>query len=354
MMISHRTTVLWTVALATLATLPSAALARPTGPTGSAPEAIIAAIKKAYDDNKFVTEGKNADYIPALAGVNPNLFGIALITTEGRTFEIGDTKARFSIQSISKAFTLARVMADAGPEVIEKQIGVDATGGPFNSITAIELNTTHRAGNPLVNPGAIATVSYVEGENPEERWKRIIGNMSDFAGRPLEVDEQVYRSEGDTNTRNRAISYLLKAYDVIRGNPDEALDLYTRQCSVSVDARDLAAMGATLANGGTNPITRKEVVTPLVAERVLAMMLTYGLYEHSGRWSYEVGAPAKSGVGGGIVAVIPGKYAIAVFSPPLDKAGNSVRGQRAIAQVVKSLGSDIFLAPPAPGLASSP
>jgi glutaminase len=337
MMFAQRRSLIFTLAL--FAALEAQAEAR--GPATSS-EAIHAALKKAYDANKLVTEGKNADYIPALAAVNPNLFGIALISSDGRMYEIGDTKTKFSIQSVSKIFTLARVMADTSPELVAKQIGVDATGGPFNSIIAIETNKTHHAGNPLVNAGAITTVSYIAGPTPEARWAIISGNMSEFAGRALQVDAEIYRSESETNTRNRSISYLLKAYDVLRGNPDEALDLYTRQCSIATDARDLALMGATLANGGTNPVSHKQVVAPAIAERVMAMMLTYGLYEHSGRWSFDVGVPAKSGVGGAILAVVPGKYAVAAFSPPLDEAGNSVRAQRAISQIIKELGDSVF------------
>lgn len=303
-----------------------------------------AAVTRAHQAYAGLEDGKNADYIPVLAKVNPKLFGITLVTTSGEVYEVGDVQHPFSIQSISKVFTLSRVMEELGIDVVEKKIGTDATGQPFNSIIAIEQNETHRAGNPFVNPGAIATVSLLPARTGDERWAKIIGTFDAFAGRKLGVDKDVYASESKTNTRNRAISWLLKAYDVIPGEPMEALDVYTRQCSVAVNAHDLAVMGATLANGGKNPVTGAQVIAPENAARVLSVMLTTGLYETSGTWSVAAGVPAKSGVGGGIVAVVPGRFAIGTFSPPLDEAGNSVRGQRAIESVVKELGGNVFVA----------
>jgi glutaminase len=306
-------------------------------------------VKQVYGRVKGVKEGKNADYIPALAKEDPSQFGIFLVTADGRTCEAGDTKDAFSIQSISKAFTAAAAMQARGPDAIEEKIGVNATGMPFNSILAVELNEKRRAGNPLVNPGAIATVSLVPGSNATERWNTILGTMSRAAGRRLTVDEVVYKSESDTNTRNGAIANLLKAYEVLEGDPEEVLDLYTRQCSVSVTARDLAMMGATLASGGVQPMTGERIFDPAVAAKTLAVMGTNGLYETSGVWAFEVGVPAKSGVGGGIVAVVPGRYAIGTFAPPLDEAGNSVRGQRAIEAIVKELGGNVFDSGPRAG-----
>ncbi len=303
-----------------------------------------AAVTKAHADLKGVTEGKNADYIPVLAKVDSKLFGVVLVTVNGEVYEVGDVQHAFSIQSVSKVFTLGRILEDLGPAAVEKRIGTNATGQAFNSIIAIELNKkNHPAGNPFVNPGAIASVSLVPGATPDERWSRIMGTLENFAGRRLTIDEQVYKSESETNTRNRAISWLLKAYEVIPGDPMEALDLYTRQCSVAVTAHDLAVMGATLANGGTNPLTHQRVVSPENAARVLSVMLTAGFYETTGTWSFDVGVPSKSGVGGGIVAVVPGRYAIGTFAPPLDEAGNSVRGQKAVESIVKSLGGNIFM-----------
>jgi glutaminase len=308
---------------------------------------INSALKSAYLKYKGLKEGKNADYIPALAKVDPELFGITLVTTDGQSFDIGETKHEFSIQSISKVFTLADVLQNRGAKLVDDKIGVNATGGKFNSIIAIESNETHRAGNPLVNAGAITTVSYVPGANKDQRWQSIAGTMDAFSGRKLTVDPEIYKSETDTNTRNKAISYLLKNYEVLQGNPEEVLDLYTRQCSVLVNSHDLAVMGATFANGGVNPLTGAQVVSPDVVARTEAVMFTAGLYNTSGEWAFNVGVPAKSGVGGGIMAVVPGKFAVAAFSPRLDDAGNSVRAQRAIQQIVAQLGANIFLSEPA-------
>ena len=310
------------------------------------------AVKRAYAGARAVSEGKNADYIPELAKVDAQLFGIAVMRLDGELYEMGDTSTAFTIQSISKVFTLARALADSGAATVEKRIGADATGQAFNSIVALGLNKLQKRpppGNPFVNAGAIATVDLVAGKDAAERWKHILGTMNAFAGRALNVDEKVYKSETDTNARNQGISWILKADEVIKGNPPEILDLYTRQCSVAITARDLVTMGATLANGGVNPRTGERVVDPAIAAKVLAVMATAGLYETTGTWMFRVGVPAKSGVGGGILAVVPGRYAIAAFAPPLDEAGNSVRAQKAIESIVATLGGNVFAAP-----ASSP
>jgi glutaminase len=327
------------------------------GPTQEAPRTSYEqALKRAWQTARTVREGKNADYIPELAKIDSNLFGIVVMKTNGEMFEVGDTQSPFTIQSISKVFALAKVLATSGSAELEKKIGVNATGQPFNSIVALGLNAVQKRpvpGNPLVNAGAIATVGLMPGANPAERWKAIAGTMNAFAGRSLNVDEAVYKSETDTNARNQGIAWILKADEALDGNPPEIVDLYTRQCSIAVTARDLAAMGATLANGGTNPRTGERVVDPAIAAQVLAVMSTAGLYETTGTWMFRVGAPAKSGVGGGIVAVVPGRYAIAVFSPPLDEAGNSVRAQKAIQSFISELGGNVFLAPqPAQSTAS--
>ena len=318
-----------------------------------APLPPAAKLRSALDDamsaGKAAKGGKNADYIPALDKVDSKLFGVAIVTSGGEIMERGDTKQRFSIQSISKAFTLALVMEEMGAKAVEEKIGVGATGMPFNSIIAIETvngEKDARPDNPLVNAGAIATVSWVPAKSKEQRWERIIGIMSDFAGRRLDVDKEVYRSESETNTRNRSISWLLAAYESLGSDPMEALDLYTRQCSISVSAHDLAVMGATLSNGGVNPVTGKRVVSADTARRVLAVMMTAGLYENSGQWAVQVGVPAKSGVGGGIVAVVPGALSVGTFAPPLDAAGNSVRGQKAIGVLVDKLGISVFASRP--------
>lgn len=305
------------------------------------PEDIDKTLQTAFDTYKDLQEGANADYIPALAKVDPKLFGIALITVDGQLYTAGDVKTEVSIQSISKVFTMARVIQDSGPEAIESNMGVDATGQVFNSIVAIEQYKGAEM-NAMVNPGAITATSMVQGENGDAQWANIINTYSDFAGRDLAVLEDVYESEAATNQRNQAIGMLMYAYGHIKENPLEATDIYTRQCSVGVNAQDLANMAATLANGGTNPITKKKVIDADKVPPILAVMVTAGLYDDSGKWLYTTGLPAKSGVGGGILAVSPGKFGIAVISPPLDAAGNSVRAQKAIADISNALGGNPF------------
>jgi glutaminase len=302
-------------------------------------------VNTAYTKYQNLHEGKNADYIPALAKVDPNLFGIAVVTSDGKVYTAGDVKTEVSIQSISKVFTMARVIQDSGPQSIEKRIGVDATGMRFNSIISVELAKKVGGGpelNPLVNPGAITATSMVQGKTADEVWGKIIGTYNDFAGRQLSVLEDVYKSESETNQRNQAIGMLMYAYEYIKSNPAQATDLYTRQCSVGVNAKDLATMAATLAFGGRNPITGKQAISAENVPYVLAVMATAGLYDDSGKWLYHTGLPAKSGVGGGLIAVSPGNFGIAVVSPPLDDAGNSVRAQRAIRDISNTLGGNPY------------
>jgi glutaminase len=306
-------------------------------------------VDAAYAKFKDLKEGKNADYIPALAKVDPNLFGIAVVTGDGNAYTAGDLKTEVSIQSISKVFTMAQVIQEQGLESIEKRIGVDATGARFNSIIAVEaVRTVVGSGspemNPLVNPGAISATSMVKGVSSDDVWKKIIGFHNDAAGRQLGVLQDVYKSESDTNQRNQAIGALMLAYGYIKNNWQQAVDLYTRQCSIGVNAKDLATMAATLAFGGRNPVTGKQVIDADKVPGVLAVMATAGLYDDSGKWLYHTGLPAKSGVGGGIIAVSPGKFGIAVVSPPLDDAGNSVRAQRAIAAISNALGGNPYAA----------
>jgi glutaminase len=306
-------------------------------------------IDAAYAKFKTLSEGKNADYIPALAKVDPNLFGIALVTADGKVYTAGDVKTEVSIQSISKVFTMAQVIQEQGLDSIEKRIGVDATGARFNSIIAVEaVKTVVGTGapemNPLVNPGAISATSMVKGASADEVWKKIIGFHNDAAGRELSVLQDVYKSESDTNQRNQAIGALMLAYGYIKDNWQQAVDLYTRQCSIGVNAKDLATMAATLAAAGKNPVTGKQVMDGSKVPGVLAVMATAGLYDDSGKWLYHTGLPAKSGVGGGIIAVSPGKFGIAVVSPPLDDAGNSVRAQRAITEISNALGGNPYAA----------
>lgn len=294
------------------------------------------ALQEAYAKFKTLNEGKNADYIPALAKVNSELFGIGLVTVDGKVSTVGDVDQLFSIQSISKVFTMAQVMQESGDDVVLNGVGVDATGQVFNSIVAVEQFKGHEM-NALVNPGAIATTSMVTGKNADEVWAKILAMHSDCAGRPLEVNGEVYKSESDTNQRNQAIGMLMYAYGLIKNNPAQATDLYTRQCSINVNAKDLAMMAATLANGGKNPVTKKQVIDQKHVAKILAVMATAGLYDDSGKWLFLTGLPAKSGVGGGIIAVSPGKFGVAAFSPRLDAAGNSVRAQKAIALISEQL-----------------
>jgi glutaminase len=317
------------------------------GLQAQAPADIQKAVDAAYAKFRTLKEGKNADYIPALAKVDPNLFGIAVVTPDGKVYTAGDVKTEVSIQSISKVFTMAQVIEEQGLDSVEKQIGVDATGARFNSIIAIEgVRTVVGTGapemNPLVNPGAISSTSMVKGASADEVWKKIIGFHNDAAGRPLTVLQDVYKSESDSNQRNQAIGALMFAYGYVKANWPQAVDLYTRQCSIGVNARDLAMMAATLAAGGKNPVTGKQVLSTAKVPGVLAVMATAGLYDDSGKWLYHTGLPAKSGVGGGIIAVAPGKFGIAVVSPPLDDAGNSVRAQRAITDISNALGGNPY------------
>jgi len=283
--------------------------------------------------------------------VDPNLFGIVLITADGKTYTAGDIKTEVSIQSISKVFTMAQVIQEQGLDSVAKRIGVDATGARFNSIIAVEaVKTVVGTGapemNPLVNPGAISATSMVTGATADAVWRKIIGIHNDFAGRSLSVLQDVYKSESDTNQRNQAIGALMLAYGYIKSNWQQAVDLYTRQCSIGVNAKDLGMMAATLANGGKNPVTGKQVLDVAKVPGVLAIMATAGLYDDSGKWLYHSGLPAKSGVGGGIIAVSPGKFGIAVISPPLDDAGNSVRAQKAITDISNALGGNPFASKP--------
>lgn len=313
------------------------------------PAQIQAAIDNAYTKYSGLSEGKNADYIPALAKVDPKLFGIALVTPDGKVYTAGDMKTEVSIQSISKVFTMAQVMQEQGSDAIAKRIGVDATGMVFNSIIAVEMvrsasGTGAPEMNPLVNPGAISATSMVKGANADEVWKKILTFHNDSAGRSLSVLEDVYKSESDSNQRNQAIGALMYAYGYVKAHPQQAVDLYTRQCSIGVNVRDLATMAGTLAFGGKNPVTGKQVMDAGKVPGVLAVMATAGLYDDSGQWLFHTGLPAKSGVGGGILAVSPGKFGIAVISPPLDAAGNSVRAQKAIADISNALDGNPYAA----------
>ena len=311
--------------------------------TGELPklEEVRDVVTEAYERYRGNDDGEVAGYIPILASASPDWFGISVVGARGRSFEIGDVDTTFSIQSVSKPFVFALVCEAIGYAEARRQLGVNGTGLPFDSLMAVELNTD-RTMNPLVNAGAMASTSLVPGDSAEEKWAQIHAGLSRFAGRDLTVNDEVYASESATNQRNQGIAHLLRSYGRLYFDPDQTTDVYTRQCSLEVTVHDLAVMAATLANGGVNPVTGDVVVAQTVCRRVLAVMATAGLYELSGDWLYEVGMPGKSGVSGGIVTVSPGKGGLATFSPPLDVAGNSVRGQLATKYLAQRLGLNLF------------
>src|SRR3981189_3701705 len=298
-------------------------------------------VREAYEKFRSDPSGKNADYIPYLAQVDSKMFGIAIVTTDNQVLTFGDVKYSFSIQSISKVFTLALAMEELGPDKVFAKVGSEPTGRPFNSPLAVVDMPSH-SGNPLVNAGAIATTSLISGQNAAEKWNKILDFYSKAAGEKLVLIDEVYKSEAATNTGNKALSYLLAKYDRIYADPFESVDISTKQCSVGVNATQLARMGATLANNGINPATGEQVIKRENIPEILSTMTMAGLYDGSGGWAWHVGLPAKSGVGGGIVAIAPGKGAIAVFAPPLDEAGNSVKGQEGIRDVADKLNYNIF------------
>ena len=268
-----------------------------------------------------------ADYIPALSKALPEWFGIAIATVDGQIYGVGDTDRPFSIQSVSKPFMYGNALKLLGPERVLTHVGVEPTGEAFNSVVLDKVN--NRPFNPMVNSGAIAVTGLMPGATREERRRNMLDLLGRFAGRTLEVDEEVYRSECDTGHWNRAITYMMLNSGMIAGDALETLDLYFRQCSVRVTARDLAVMAATLANDGVNPLTGDRLLGPAEVRDVLTVMMTCGMYNYAGQWAFEAGMPAKSGVSGCVIAVIPGQIGIGVFSPPLDGYGNSVRGVRA-------------------------
>ena len=292
-------------------------------------------ITRVFDEVRSLDEGELADYIPELAAVAPDSFGICIATVDGYVYEIGDSRIPFTIQSISKPFTYALALADRGSEAVAAKIDVEPSGEPFNEISLDPL--TERPRNPMINAGAITAASLVAGPNPEARFERIRSAYSRYAGRELTFNEAVYTSEARTGHRNRAIGHMLRSFDVITGNPDEAVDLYFRQCSIDVTCRDLSLMAATMANNGVNPLTHERALAPAGVEQVLSVMATCGMYDGAGKWLVEVGLPAKSGVGGGVLAVLPGQIGIAVYSPRLDVHGNSVRGVASARALSKEL-----------------
>jgi glutaminase len=308
-------------------------------------ENIEGAIKDAYAKYKDTKDGANADYIPELAKVNSELYGIAIVTCDGQVYTIGDITDEFSIQSISKVLTMARVIEEQGPQAIQDKIGVDATGARFNSAVPVEMQKGMEI-NPFVNAGAIAASSLVKGTNYKEKWDNIMSTHNAFAGRTLNINDPVYKSEAATNQHNQALASLMNSFERMYYDPVQTVDIYTKQCAINVNVKDLAVIAGTLANGGKNPVTKKTVVSSQTVQATLPVMATAGLYDDSGIWYYNVGMPAKSGVGGGIIAVDPGRFGIAAFSPRLDKAGNSVRAQLAIKDIVNKLSANPFFIQP--------
>lgn len=309
---------------------------------------IYAALQKIHAKYKRDFSGKVASYIPELAKGDPNMFGIALASADGQVYEVGDTERLFTIQSISKPFVYGIALEDYGVDYVLSKVGVEPTGEAFNSIVFDERR--NRPFNPMVNAGAIATTALVKGEGHEQRLGRLLAKFGALAGRPVEIDHAVYLSERSTGHRNRAIGYLELNFGMIDGRVDEHLDLYFEQCSILVSARDLAVMAATLANNGVNPLTGKRALAARYVQHVLSVMHSCGMYDYAGEWSYRVGLPAKSGVGGGIVAVLPGQFGIGTFSPPLDEQGNSCRGIRVCEELSEHFRLHMFRSRAAPGV----
>jgi glutaminase len=301
---------------------------------------------EAHDRYRMNRDGATSDVYPALQRVSPDLFGVAVAGVVGTTVSVGDADHLFAIMSISKPFVFALVCEAIGPDCARQKLGVNATGLPFNSLEAVERSPDGTT-NPMVSPGAIATTSLAPGLTPEGKWEWIHEGLSRFAGRDLPVDHEVFRSACEANHRSRALGYLLQSCDRLYCDPDVAIGLYTRQCSLNVTAMDLAVMGATLADGGVNPLTGQRVVDAAACHYTLALMAIAGLYETSGDWLYDVGLPGKSGIGGGIVTVSPGKGGLATFAPRLDSAGNSVKGQLVAKFLARRLGLGVFLSEPA-------
>ena len=316
--------------------------------TGQLPQAQLVRklVAEAHERFKSNNEGKNADYIPALAKVPSDLFGVCVVSTAGVTYSAGDTDYEFSIQSVSKPFVFALVCQAVGESEAREKLGVNSTGLPFNSLVAIE-RTSDGTTNPMVNAGAIAAASLAPGPTAEAKWQFIHDGLSRFAARSLTFDKGVYESEAAANQRNQGIATLLQSYQRIYFDPLQATDVYTKQCSLNVTAKDLAVMAATLANGGVNPVSKERIIDAIHCQHVLAVMVTAGLYESSGDWLYDTGLPGKSGVSGGMVTVSPGKGGLGTFAPRLDQAGNSVKGRLSARFLSEELGLNLFASKPA-------
>lgn len=321
--------------------------------TGSLPppREIGALVDKVHAHYKTYSDGSVATVYPALERANPDMFGVCLVGRDGALYEAGDALVEFTIMSVSKPFVFALLCRETGAAAAKEKLGVNSTGMVFNSLSALERTPDGRT-NPMVNPGAIAATSFIPGATEAERWEMIYEGLCLFAGRKLTLDDETYANAIDTNYRNRGIANALYGMGRLGCDPESAVEMYTRQCCLNVTARDLAVMGATLADGGVNPVTRKSVISNDICHYVLAVMITAGLYETSGDWFYDIGLPGKSGIGGGIVTVSPGKAGLGTFSPLLDPAGNSVRGQLAARYLSRSIGMDLLISEPyvSPGI----
>ncbi|CBY25618.1 TPA: glutaminase A [Yersinia enterocolitica] len=301
-------------------------------------------IKDAHSQYSTLAGGENASYIPYLASVSSKLAAVVVVTVDGDIISQGDADFRFALESISKVCSLALALEDIGPQAVQDKIGADPTGLPFNSVIALELHNGKPL-SPLVNAGAMSTVSVIKASSREDRWARILDIQQQLAGAPIALSDEVNHSEQTTNFHNRAIAWLLYSAQAMYCDPMEACDVYTRQCSTLFNTIELATMGATFVAGGKNPVTKKQVLTASNMPFILAEMTMEGMYGSSGDWAYTVGLPGKSGVGGGILAVVPGVMGIAAFSPPLDPVGNSVRGQKMVASVAQQLGYNLYKGP---------
>jgi glutaminase len=293
-----------------------------------------------YEKYRSLDEGAIADYIPELASAQPEWFGICVVTTDGQVFEVGNCDQLFTIQSISKAFVFGLALEDHGREYVNSRVGVEPTGEAFNSIVLDEA--TNRPYNPMVNAGAIATAGLIKGETGTERLKRLLAMFKRYTGREHDINVPVFLSEKATGYRNRAMAYLMLNFGMVSEKIDDTLDLYFQQCSILMNAKDLAMLAATLANGGINPVTKDRAIDERYVQDVISVMLTCGMYNASGEWAYRVGIPAKSGVGGGILATVPGKLGLGTFSPLLDAKGNSVRGIKVCEDLSKDFGLHLF------------
>ncbi len=313
---------------------------RPPGRVDSPIDGYLRSLWDRYVDER---SGEVANYIPELAKVDPDRFGICIATTEGRVYEVGDCGVEFTIQSISKPFTYGMALEDRGRDAVLAKIGVEPTGDAFNSISLAP--DSGRPLNPMINAGAIAAASLVAGHSPEDRLHRVMGVYSLCAGRQLTLNEEVYASERDTGHRNRAIGHMLRNFGILEGDPEPDLNLYFQQCSINVTCRDLSVMAATLANGGVNPINGERALGAEYVQNMLSVMTTCGMYDFAGEWLYSVGMPAKSGVGGGVIAVLPGQLGIGVFSPRLDPRGNTVRGVKVCRDISRDFSLHFLRAP---------